>query len=598
MDKRKVAVGYIRVSSSMQAEEGLSLEHQENKIQQYCVKNNFKLVDLHKDEGKSGYNVSQSRKRPGLILLLDSIKNKEVDYVIVTKNDRLGRDQEEKAYIKRQCRKNRVEIIYIDQPGLSGAAATPTESLMDSMMDLLDEFYSMNLGMEVKKIHEDLATKGLYTGGKVPIGYKLHERTNENGRKEKILVVDEETAPIIRLIYKMYLNGKGIYVIARYLNEVRALNRGDWKPSGIGEILKNPNYFTRVWNRRESRRVNGKSKPENEWVYAHSEENETIISEEDWMQVQDLLLKKNKNPNAGEHFKNHNYDGRYVGKYMLTGMVECSECGKKYVANRTTSKRSGTVAHYLQCPSSKYKSKDEKCSNSLNMQKLDMIVWKELCNFLTPREIANEIDKALEEEGEKNRMHNEKFKDLQKRIVDKQKQIANLVEVVTSVDLSVDANRKSLSRYNHKLNDLEKEVEELQERLGDMGTPLPEEVKFPYDLDIVKTEYLIEPEYVNHLDFHVVKAIVNTLVEKIVATRINNKETKLEIYFRFNHPNIQKIINFRKTNLPRTQKIISKGKEHITAFSQFLSALFLGFDDGEPSPPIHKLVDFFMLNKA
>ncbi|KGX85797.1 hypothetical protein [Pontibacillus litoralis] len=119
-----------------------------------------------------------------------------------------------------------------------------------------------------------------------------------------------------------------------------------------------------------------------------------------------------------------------------------------------------------------------------------------------------------------------------------------------------------------------------------MGEPLPEEVKFPFDLDIVKTEYLIDPEYVNHLDISVIKAIVNTLIEKIVATRLNSKETKIEIYFRFNHPHIQKIVNFRKRNLPKTNKVISKANDQFSAFAKFISALFLALDDGEPSPPI------------
>ena len=588
---RKIGVGYVRVSSIMQSEEGLSLTHQREKIIQYCNDKNIKLLELMEDSGRSGYNISEdaSKRRPGLILLMDAIKNKGIDYIIVTKNDRLGRDQQEKALIKHTCRKHRVEIIYIDQPGLAGAANTPTEAMIDSMLDILDEFYSMNLGMEVRKIHGDLAKKGLYTGGRIPLGYKLHEYRNELGKKEKILVVDEETAPVIRLIYQMYLAGKGMSRITVHLNTIQALNKGDWSQFSIAVILKNPNYYTRVWNRNESRRVHGYVKPEEEWIYAEGE-HETIISEEDWKAVQELMAKKNKSlGRKGMLSHNTKHDSRYYGKYILTGMIKCTTCGKAYTSTRTTSDRSGTVGYYFRCPSAKNLPKDRKCSNSLNMQKLDMIVWEQLCKFLTPEQIAAEIDKALKEEGEKNKVQNEKHHDFRKRIKENEKTIDNLMKMVSNIDISKEANIRAFERYNQKLNELEDEVEELKMKLNNLGEPLPEEVKFPIDLEIVKKEYLINPDYINYLDVEVTKAIVNTLVDRIEATRIDNKHTELEIFFKFKHPSIRELINFRKrsikqTNLPIVSDINTPSKEDFAAFTHFLSDLYVPQGIGEPSP--------------
>ncbi|MCH4827674.1 recombinase family protein [Planococcus halocryophilus] len=590
---RKIGVGYVRVSSTVQSEEGLSLTHQRSKIIKYCNDNNIKLLEMLEDAGRSGYNISddESKRRPGLILLLDAIKNKNIDYVVITKNDRLGRDQQEKGFIKRLCRKHRVEIIYIDQPGLAGAASTPTEAMIDNLLDILDEFYSMNLGMEVKKIHGDLAKKGLYTGGRVPLGYKLHESVNLAGKKEKILVVDEETAPVIRLIYQMYLSGKGVNRIAIHLNKIKALNKGDWSQFSIAVILKNPNYYTRVWNRSESRRVHGYVKPEEEWIYAEGE-HDTIISEEDWKAVQDLMAKKNKSlgrKGKKNENKNTRHDSRYYGKYILTGMIKCTTCGKAYTSTRTTSKRSGTVGYYFRCPSAKNLPKDQKCSNSLNMQKLDMVIWEQLCKFLTPEQIATEIDKALKEEGEKNKVQNEKHRDFRKRIKDNQKTIDNLMKVVSKIDISVEANMRAFDRYNQRLNELEDEVEELTMKLNNLGEPLPEEVKFPIDLEIVKKEYLINPDYINYLDVEVTKAIVNTLVDRIEATRMDSKHTALEIFFKFNHPSIRELIDFRKrnlkqTNLPIVSDVNTTSEEDYAAFTHFLSDLYVPLAIGEPSP--------------
>lgn len=582
----KVGVGYVRVSSSQQAEEGHSLEHQHNKITKYCIDNGIELLDIHEDAGRSGYHVDSKRMRPGLILLLDAIKNKKITHIIVTKNDRLGRDQEEKAFIKRQCIKNKVEIVYIDQPGLSGAASTPTEKLIDSLMDLLDEFYSMNLGMEVMKIHQDLARKGLYTGGRVPIGYKLQERLNDNGKTEKILVIDEETAPVVRLIYSMYLNGNGTHKISQHLNTIKAAGKNIWTTTHVSTILKNPNYYTRVWNRNESRKVNGYTKPQAEWIYA-TEEHETIISEADWMQVQENMKRRNKNPNKSEQENQESgHDSRYYGKYMLTGMITCGRCGKTYAANRSTSSRSKTVGYYFQCPSNRHSTTDDKCSNNLNMQKLDMVVWEELCKFLTPQEINKEINKTLEMEADKNKLHNQKFKDIQLQINEHEKKLNNFIKIIGDMDLTDEHNMQLLPIYNSKISELKNEIDDLKGRLIRMGEPLPEEVMFPFDLDIVEKEYLVNPDYLNYLDIEVVRAIVHTLVKEIIATKIDKKHTELEIIFRFNHPTIKEVYNFRKKNMKQTKKVVgsAESKEFLNSFTRFLSDLYLGIGNGAPSP--------------
>lgn len=596
---RKVGVGYVRVSSSMQVEDGLSLEHQHTKITQYCYQNNIKLLDIFEDAGVSGFNISKTdrrsmhsekqiqredvihRKRAGLLLLLNAVRHEKIDYVIVTKNDRLGRDDEEKAFLKRECRKRNITIIYIDQPGLVGAADTPTEMLMDRLMDLLDTFYSMNLGMEVRKIHEDLAKKGLYTGGNVPIGYKVAERTNEHGKTEKYYVIDEETAPTIRLIYKMYLEGHGFSAIANHLNEIKARGRDLWKAQNIRIILKNDNYYTRVWNRYESKRKDGKWKDKEDWIYSNSEEHETIVSREDFEAVQELMSKKAKNINNRGDNKNPNHDSREYGKYLLTGMVFCGKCGKALVSNRTTSKRSGTTAYYFACPSNKNLPKGHKCSNSLNMQKLDYIVWKELCNFLTADEIIKNINNHLKTTEEENKAKNQKLYYFQSELAKKEQQVENLFQLVSQLDFS---NKPLLNRYNIQIQKYEEEIEELKIKIDEFGEPLEENVRFPSELDFVKVEYLLHEDYYEHLDFEVIRAIIHSLVERIVATKINDKETQLEIFFRFNHPSINSIVEFRKS-LPKAKQKTKEGKNTlITQFTGFLQNLFLGIDDGVPSP--------------
>jgi len=81
------AVGYIRVSTSEQAKEGVSLDNQTAKIKAYSDLNDFNLLEIINDPGMSGKNL----KRPGILKLMKMIKKKKIDTIIVYKLDRLSR---------------------------------------------------------------------------------------------------------------------------------------------------------------------------------------------------------------------------------------------------------------------------------------------------------------------------------------------------------------------------------------------------------------------------------------------------------------------------------------------------------------------------
>jgi DNA invertase Pin-like site-specific DNA recombinase len=81
------AIGYIRVSTDEQAREGISLENQRAKIEAYCQLNDLELVEILEDAGKSGKDLN----REGMQALMDRIRARSVDAVIVYKLDRLSR---------------------------------------------------------------------------------------------------------------------------------------------------------------------------------------------------------------------------------------------------------------------------------------------------------------------------------------------------------------------------------------------------------------------------------------------------------------------------------------------------------------------------
>jgi len=83
----KKTIGYIRVSTTEQAREGISLENQRKKIQTYCELNDLQLIEIIEDGGKSGKNLN----REGIQELLTKVKGKSINAVVVYKLDRLSR---------------------------------------------------------------------------------------------------------------------------------------------------------------------------------------------------------------------------------------------------------------------------------------------------------------------------------------------------------------------------------------------------------------------------------------------------------------------------------------------------------------------------
>ena len=106
------------------------------------------------------------------------------------------------------------------------------------------------------------ARDGLWNGGFAPYGYKL---VNVDGQKSKMLVVDEEEAKLIRLIYEKYLQGMGVNAVAKWLNEngyTKTVRQNGTVPNisahFVTNVLDNPVYCGKIsYGRRRTEKIDG-----------------------------------------------------------------------------------------------------------------------------------------------------------------------------------------------------------------------------------------------------------------------------------------------------------------------------------------------------
>lgn len=193
------AVGYIRVSTVNQVKEGYSLGEQLDEIETYCFVNGFNLVDIFRDEGKSGAKTDKDEERierDGLLDMFDRIKEGDIKYVVVLSTNRLWRSDMVKMIIHRELKKYKVDIRSVDLPTYSIYTENPTDVLINGVFEVMDRYERLEISRKLKRGRKKKAEGGGYSGGGAPYGYKAVRGT-------RILEIVPEEAQVVRRVFDL-----------------------------------------------------------------------------------------------------------------------------------------------------------------------------------------------------------------------------------------------------------------------------------------------------------------------------------------------------------------------------------------------------------
>lgn len=305
MPEPRIAAAYVRVSTDDQME--LSPDSQMEKIREYAAKNGLLLLSeyIFHDDGISG---RAAEKRPGFQQMIATAKDPShpFDVIIVWKFSRFARNQEESIFYKSILRsKCKVDVVSVSEPLIAG----PFGSLIERIIEWMDEFYSVRLAEEVKRSMTVNAKNGSLQATP-SFGYRVENRQ---------LVIVPEEAEIIREIFLRFISGDAMFRIAKDLSArgVRTHRGNPFENRTIDYILNNPVYLGKLrWTPTGRTRRNFK----NEDSIIADALHEPIIDVETWDAAQ---------ARCAELKKSYKRYGKPSSerKHWLCGVVRCSACG-------------------------------------------------------------------------------------------------------------------------------------------------------------------------------------------------------------------------------------------------------------------------------
>jgi len=231
MDK---AIGYIRVSTRMQQDDGLSLEAQLDKIRTYCKLRDLEFIGYEKDS-ISGKNV---KDRPGIKKVIKMAQDNQIDHIIVLRYERAFRNAlETLKYIEEFAKLNVGFHSIIEQLDTT----SPMGKLFLTIIAGFNEFEAKKIGERTKEIIEFKKTNGQRYSRFTTFGTKVGQQgQSENGKRVTMTTTDNKEVEAIKLAQVLRLKKYPLREIASKLEERGYLSRTNkpYNPSSIKKMLE------------------------------------------------------------------------------------------------------------------------------------------------------------------------------------------------------------------------------------------------------------------------------------------------------------------------------------------------------------------------
>ena len=455
MKKKQRCYIYTRVSTAIQVD-GYSLDAQRDKLIKYAEYQELDIAHEYSDQGKSGKSVEG---RPEFMQMLEDIKSEkdQVSYVLVFKLSRFGRNAADVLSSLQLMQDYGVNLVCVED-GID--SSKDAGKLMISVLSAVAEIERENIQIQTMEGRKQKAREGKWNGGLPPYGYKL-----VNG----LLMIEEEEAEIIRIIFDKYLNtSMGSIAITEYLNshgykkKLRQNNTLDYFTENfISKVLDNAVYCGRItYGKRTMEKVIG---TRNEYRQVRKDDyidvkgiHEGIITEEEWAQVQ--IKRKSM---AAYQPKTHSLEHEHI----LSGLLKCPKCGGPMYGNvnRKKKKDGSSYKDYFFYRCQRRKVIDgKKCDykRQWSEELIDDAVSELICSLVTKPKFEEHLRKKVGDKID--------TKELESEIEYLKKQIQSKKNAKERLGMEIDRLDETDRLYELKYKDMQGRLYKLYEDIDEM----------------------------------------------------------------------------------------------------------------------------------
>lgn len=531
---------YCRISREDGNGESVSIQSQKLMLTDYVTAQNWRIVDYFCDDGVSGSTFD----RPELNRMIEEIEAGKINLVICKDLSRLGRN-----YIAagQFCE------MYFPTKGVRFLALNDnfdtdddTNSDIAPFKHVLNDLYLRDISRKIKSARKAKAKTGHFTGSFAPLGYRK-DPDNHNH-----LVIDEETAPLVRRIFDLYISGLGTLKIATILTREKVLipsavihkqNPGAyanifdekdesmlcrWNAEKVRDVLINRTYIGCVSSQTQysvsMKTQKRKARKPEDWIVVENC-HEPIIDRATWDIVQNALETKRREMNE----KNRSYG--FVNEFA--GVIKCTDCGANMGHRVKTyeGKRKTTISRHYACKT--YVSSIQRPCTFHRIR--HEVLYELVLRSIQKHAALSQSDKtAMAKQLLTAGNHQQAFEISQakKEIRASEKRLKDLERLIMKLYEEYVSERVSGDNYSMMMEKYQGEQVELKQKIAKLNAVLAKNDETAQNAD----EFLKLIE--QHSDVtELTPAIVNQLITKIAiheAQTVDGVKTQqIDIYWRF-----------------------------------------------------------------
>ncbi len=471
---------YTRISTD-EENQPTSLHTQRERLHAFCAAQEGWRVVAHEQDQSTGTKLD----RPGLQAALDLARTGQVDLLLVYRVDRLSRKVRQLAQLAEELDTLNVVLRSATEPFDTGSAAG---RMMLQMLAVFAEFEHATIVDRVTAGIERRVKEGRWTSGRVPFGYQRDEH--------KALAVDERTAPTVKRIFDLYVEGRlGTAAIARLLvSEQAPAPPAGWQPAVVRWILNNEAYLGRVNWRQQS--LPGLHEP--------------LVDEVTFQRARRLLRER------GEDMALRRSNPT---DYLLSGLLRCGRCRRAYVG--MSARGNGGTYHYYACSGRQKLGRTGCDADRIPRDKLETAVLKQLAGLYRDGTlIRNAIDEAAKKQQAGRPQLKQRHRALTEETHRAERALDRYYQAFETGDLDT-------RRFQQRVSALETRLDTLREQEAALTQELaPEAATAPDTADLAAIADQLD-DLIATADPKQAKALLRLLIQDL---RVNGRSEILPTY--------------------------------------------------------------------